>query len=321
MADEVPGSALNDGAPLHPHTTDPPLDPVPGQPAGEEKKRKKKEVPEWQRPEVLAAYDNESVSLINAMDLEIDALFDDALAKKATAKVAKDGWEAKRDELGRLIKERKLGRGKPVQKTLFDQPAGKEEPPPAFTVEAIPVATPSELENLWQSYPLDRCGTFGMTPRDIDILASGERKGGYATYPVRTVGEMAAYTAGDGSNPRHIGDFRGLGSSGETRIGAALEGFWGWWNKGGMEEYAKEKGLTSGNPNPQPDAGGSGANYGVGDLGDAIQPGGAGGATDDDGEQVGATVVIVEHLLNDPDAKPEEEATVPAGAGDTFDIA
>jgi hypothetical protein len=304
VADETPGPAQADPTPV---TTEP-------------AEAKKADVPEWLSPESLAKYDKQTLKLINKMDGEIDSLYDDALSKKAAAKEAKDAWEAKRDELQRIIKERKAGRGKPVQKTLFETTPATDEPAPAEPLEVIPVATPSELDDLWKSFPLDRCETFGMTPRDIGILASGERKGGYAAYPVRTVGEMAEYTAGDGAHPRHVGDFRGLGASGETRIAAALEGFWGWWNKGGMAEYAKEKGLNSGGQDPQPDARGGRQDHGGGDLGDAVQPGGTGGPAGDDGEQVVSTTVTVEHLPNDPDAKPEEEATVPAGAGDTFTL-
>lgn len=215
-------------------------------PVEEKPKKRKKDVPEWQRPEVLAEYDAETLKLINSLDGEIDSLNDDFLAKKEAAKVAKAAWEAKRDELQRLIKERKNGRGKPVQKTLFEAAAPvASEPTPVEPLAAIPVAEPSPLDSLWEQYPLDRCTVFGMTPRDIEVMAAGERKGGLPTYAVRTVGEMAKYTAGDGGIPRHIADFKGLGASGETRIGAALEGFWGWWNNGGLAEFAKEKGISS----------------------------------------------------------------------------
>lgn len=279
---EIPGSALNDGCPPHPEK--------PAEVPDEKPKKRKKEVPEWQRPEALAEYDAATLKLINDLDGEIDSLFDDALSKKAAAKEAKDDWEAKRDEMQRVIKERKNNRGKPVQKTLFEAAAPvADEPTPVPTVEAVPLAGPDPLEDLWKEFPIDRCTTFGLTARDVDILASGERKGGLPTYPVRTIGESALYSSGDGSVPRHFADFKGLGASGSDRIGAALEAFWGGWGKGGKEEFAKEKGLTSGNPTAQPDAGGGGEDPRGGDLGGGVQPEGAGGTTGDDGEPVGYT--------------------------------
>lgn len=315
---EIPGSALNDGCPPHPEK--------PAEVPEEKPKRKpKKEVPEWQWPEALAEYDSATLKLINDLDGEIDSLSDDALSKKAAAKEAKDAWEAKRDEMQRVIKERKNNRGKPVQKTLFEA-AGPvaDEPTPVPAVEAVPLAGPDPLEDLWKGFPIERCTTFGLTARDVDILASGERKGGLPTYPVRTLGESALYSSGDGSVPRHFADFKGLGASGSDRIGAALEAFWGWWGKGGKEEFAKEKGLTSGNPTAQPDAGGGGEDPRGGDLGGGVQPEGAGGPAGDDGEQVVSTTVTVEHFLNDPDAKAptdEDLAAIPTGNdADTFSL-
>jgi hypothetical protein len=310
--DQIPGSALNDGAPLHPET--------PAKPAEAEKpKRKKREVPDYQKPEVLAAYDAESQKLYDGMVAAIDSLYADYNDLKLEAKTAKQAWEAKRDELQALVKERKEQRGKPVQKTLVDfAPPAEEEPPPAEAMPAVPPAEPSALDELWRQYPLGRCTTFGMTEKDVEIMASGERKGGYATYPVRTMGEMADYTAGDGAHPRHIEDFRGLGASGATRISAAVENFWGWWNSTGRDEFAAERGIPVGGQTTQPDAGGGGEDHGAGDPGDATEPAGAGGPAGDDGEQVGDTVVTVEHFLNDPDAKPlspadEDLAAVPTG--------
>lgn len=318
---EIPGSALNDGAPLHP---EPQPAPQPEEPPAPEakKKREKKEVPDHLKPEVLAKYDAETLKLLNAMDATIDTLYDDALAKKASAKEAKDAWEAKRDELQRLIKERKSNRGKPVQKTLLDTvPPTDDQPPPAEPLAAPPVPEPSALDLLWRDYPLSRfVGTFGMTERDAEILASGERKGGLGTIPVRTMGELADYSRGDGSVPRHIADFKGLGASGATRIDAACENFWGWWNGGGMTEYARERGIPDAVDPTESGAGGATA----GDGGEGDQPGEYGGAGGGDGADGEDTVVFVEHLLNDPDAVPsptdEDLAAIPAGNDATYSL-
>ncbi len=309
---EIPGSALNDGAPLHEHTSHPPTEP----PAAEEpKKRKaKKDVPDHLKPESLAAYDHDTVKLVNEQDKEIDELHASYTASKEETKERKMAWEAKRDTLQRVIKERKANRGKPVQKTLLDHAAPvAEEPGPADTIAAAPVQVPSALDELWREYPLARLTAYGMTEKDVEILASGERKGGLGTILVRTMGELANYSAGDGGVPRHISDFKGLGASGATRIDAAIENFWGWWNGGGLAEFAAERGIPSAVDPNQPGAGSGTAGAG----GEGNEPGELGGDGGGDGED-GEVTVIVEHFLNDPDAPPpsltdEDLAAFPTG--------
>lgn len=288
----------------------------------EPKKRKKKEVPEHLKPEALASFDAETVKLVNEQDREIDELHSSYTESKEETKERKMAWEAKRDTLQRVIKERKANRGKPVQKTLLsDLPPEPTEAAPANPVTAAPVVEPSALDLLYRQYPLDRCMIYGMTEKDVEIMASGERKGGLATIPVRTVGEMADYSAGDGAHPRHIADFKGLGASGATRIEAALEGFWGWWNGGGMTEFAHEKGIPDAVNGTE--SGGRGEVDGDGGEGHVQgERGGAGDGDDQDGED---TVVIVEHFLNDPDAplNPTDEdlAQVPEGNDAEYSLA
>lgn len=312
----VPGSALNDGAPLHPEA--PPVTNLPdgGDAEPKKKDRKKREVPEHLKPEVLAAYDAETVKLVNEQDRDIDELHTSYTSSKEATKERKMAWEAKRDTLQRVIKERKANRSKPVQKTLLSDipPDGPTEPGAASQVTVAPVVEPSELDLLYRQFPLARCTIYGMTEKDVEILASGERKGGLATIPVRTVGEMADYSAGDGAHPRHIADFKGLGASGATRIEAALEGFWGWWNGGGMTEFAREKGVSVADNGAK--SGGRGETAGDGGEGHVQgEHGGAGSSDDQDGED---TDVIVEHFLNAPADSPlsvtdEDLAAIPEG--------
>lgn len=284
----------------------------PIEPPTEEPKKKKREVPEHLKPAALAAYDAETVKMVNERDREIDELHASYTTSKEETKERKISWEAGRDTLQRIIKERKANRGKPVQKTLLSDlpPDGPTEAGPAQPVTAAPVVEPSAMDLLYRQYPLDRCVVFGMTAKDVEILASGERKAGLNTIPVRTVGEMADYSAGDGAHPRHIADFKGFGPGGATRVESALEGFWGWWNGGGLNEFAKERGLPD--AVDATESGGRGETPGDGGEDHlAGEHGGAGGGGDSDGED---DEVIVEHFLNAPTIPTDEDlAAVPEG--------
>lgn len=245
---------LNEPAPPEARP-EPQPEPVGDDPAPKLKgKKAARPLREWETPEALAAYDSVTITEVNELVADVDVARDEFTTKREDAKEAKREWEAKRDVLLAYVKERKAGRGKPEQKTLLDYDPVAHGPvpvPPAPLLTEGPPLTPDPIDELWRRYPLERFNIRGMTDRDIEILAAGERKGGAATIPCRTVGELANYTAGDGTVPRHITDFRGLGAAGATRIDAALELFWGWWNGGGRDEYAAEVGVKRADHAPE----------------------------------------------------------------------
>ncbi len=116
---------------------------------------------------------------------------------------------------------------------------------------------------LWREYPIDRWERFGITPKDAEKLAAGEVKRETGRKPVRTVGDLSDFskpTAGGYS--RGYGDVKGIGAAGAERIADAEMGFWKWWNGGGLEEFARERGLhcepVAGAGSGVPVAGGSG---------------------------------------------------------------
>lgn len=196
----------------------------------------------------LRAYDLETISLINRQCEEIDTLSEDWVKKNAEAKKAKEEKEAANERLRRLIAERKAGRGRPVQPTLFDAAGTTEQadaarPPEPPLVEGEAAADP--LRDLWRDFPVARLTNFGCTAHDVDNLREGQRKG-EGPHPLATVGGVADYTANVGGSPgyeRRLSDFKGVGTVAATRIERAMEEFFGWYNRGGKEEFARERGL------------------------------------------------------------------------------
>lgn len=111
-----------------------------------------------------------------------------------------------------------------------------------------PGESPSEgpLAELWREFPLDRFEKFGLTSGDIEKLAAGEVKQGTG-FPLITVGDMQRFTTPYEHNPsycRNLSDIRGIGAAAVDRIQDANANFWGWWNGGGAEEFAAEKGIN-----------------------------------------------------------------------------
>lgn len=265
----------------------------------------------------LADYDQATVELICDLQVKVDEQLADYEGKNTEAREAKKKHEASVEQLQELIRERRTNRGKPVQRTLFDLiPA---TPPPVEGVQAN--ATPDKLADLWREYPMERMTRFGMTETDIQKLADGQRKGGFDPFPLRTMGQMADYSANAHGTPGHenrIADFKGVGPGAGCRIEDAGVKFWAWWNAGGMQEYATERGLMDG-PQGQP-----------GDGAVAVeQP-----AVQGDSSEPTATVLadaasvvpvefsslvnnIVSDLVGEP-VQAEEPYVVPEGAGDEY---
>lgn len=97
------------------------------------------------------------------------------------------------------------------------------------------------LENLWREYPLERYTRFDLASSVIQKLAEHSP-------PILTVGELADFTQpkAGGYTPK-ITDVRGIGKSKVQKIEDAGIAFWSWWNAGGQEDFAREKGLANGN--------------------------------------------------------------------------
>lgn len=264
----------------------------------------------------LMVYDQETVNIIVDQQVKVDELLEDYEAKNQEAREAKKKHEAAVEQLQELIRERKKNRGKPVQKTLFDV---LPPPPPIEGVKAD--AEPTELEkrlaDLWREYPLERFTRFGMTETDIQKLADGQRKGGFDPFPIRTVGQMADYTANAHGTPghqNHLADFKGVGPGVATRIENANLEFWAWWNARGLNEYATERGIISATQ----------AEPGVGTA-DPQQPGGEGGGGEPAGpgaaELEGASIGDVQFTEPQPESAPaEEQFVIPEGEGDEYSL-
>lgn len=194
----------------------------------------------------LVAYDQQTVVQMCDLQDKIDAMSSEYDKASALAKEKKKAWDALVDELQRVNRERRTNRGKPVQKSLLDFI------PPLAPADLPAVASPpgNDLENLWREVPITRIATWGATESDLIKLQEGARNKG-EPFPITTIGALASYTSNDGGTAgyeRRISDFKGLGMAASTRVGDALEGFWKWYNSGGKEEFAKERGLIDGTP-------------------------------------------------------------------------
>jgi hypothetical protein len=100
------------------------------------------------------------------------------------------------------------------------------------------------LADLWRHYPVARWTRFGLTAKDVERLEAGEVKRESAARPIRTVGDLSDFSRPTASGySRGYADVKGIGAAGADRISEAETRFWGWWNDGGQDEYAAERGL------------------------------------------------------------------------------
>jgi hypothetical protein len=245
----------------------------PGPPAADPPK---KPGPEWKSPEALSRYDQETVELINAKHAEVETARQVWNEANEAAKSKKISWQGLSDQLHALIGERQEHRGKPVQRTLFD------ERPAAPDLPDLPAAPADDrLANLFREVPIGKLQDFGARSTDVTRLQAGRRKEG-PDFPVNTVGDLADYSA-NAENPgyeRRLSDFVGIGPGAAGRLEEAAEGFYRWWNHGGLAEFAASKGIDLDGHAPQPGPGAAGAGPGDGDgpgqpdaAGPAAEPG------------------------------------------------
>lgn len=223
--------------------------------------------------EALAYYDAESVRLITESMKEVDDAQKEFDGLNTEMKEAKIKWQGLVQKQHSLIRERRDARGKPVQKTLFDNTIRADDPPPKLELASAP-ATPDALENLWREFPLDRFSIWGATEGDLAKLREGTRKRDEPR-PLGTMGQLADFSS-NVHNPGYenrLTDFKGIGAAAADRINASIERFWGWWNDSGRTEFATERGLISENQ-PRTDSEGGGG----GDQGNSDQPGSLGDA-------------------------------------------
>lgn len=129
--------------------------------------------------------------------------------------------------------------------------AKAEEPPPAAAEPKKETGSPGEsptawpLAELWREFPIERLTINGLTEGDVEKLNAGEVKQG-SGFPIITLGDLQKFTSPYAHNPsysRNLTDIRGIGAAAAERIQDANEKFWGWWNGGGAEEFAAEKGI------------------------------------------------------------------------------
>lgn len=250
-------------------------------------------------PSELAAFDAETSRLIGISMDKIDAAQKEFEALNSEAKAAKTMWQGLVEEQHKLIRERRETRGKPIQKTLLDYAASREEPPVAGMAPIpVPVAG-NPLEHLWREFPIDRFTIWGMTDNDVKKLADGQRKNGGEPRPISTLGHLADFTANVG-NPgfeNRLTDFKGVGAAGGDRITAAVDRFWSWWQSSGRDEFATERGILRAT---QPEAGEG--EPGSGDAGNGGEPASPAPAVE-------------------APAQPEDGPAVePPGEGDEYDL-
>ena len=202
-------------------------------------------------PEALAAYDAETVRLVNNEAEEV-AHFERAYEESAdVAKEAKKAFEKAEKALRELIEDRRKGRGKPVQPTLFRDP----QPEP---IDADDEENDSEIEasenqhdnaeaNVDANEPTPEAtgsgvwqGNHEFTPDELakplsslslpqgllNKLADPTAKDGGSIRPITTVGEYFDYLKPlpNGFVP-YLKNIKGLGDTAVEKIEQAIFDF------------------------------------------------------------------------------------------------
>jgi hypothetical protein len=226
-------------------------------------------------PANLARYDAETVQFVVEAERrcsEAEYEYEDA---KDQAAELKKNFEKKREELCALIRQRRESRGKPVQKTLLDgvrdtphEPAADCDGPEPADLSLVGVSDDREAEapaadpipvDLHERFPiggdyLPKWLEWGLTRKDVEKLNEGAVKKDDRCQPLTNLGDVVRFITPNPSNPsfaRSLADVKGFGPKGFERWETAHAAFWGWWGKGGREEFAKSLGIiTDGEAQP-----------------------------------------------------------------------
>lgn len=146
----------------------------------------------------------EAKKRLRDIDLQIEVV-DKAkvgyLKAKREAKLAKESWEASRDELEEIIKASK------EDMPLFDSPAPRDE---ASSDEGPAEKSEPIIDDEWKSVPTEM----------LELSAS--IRGKLAEAGITTVGQLAAWTMGG----KKITDIPGIGPAAEDEIDNATAQFW-----------------------------------------------------------------------------------------------
>jgi len=220
----------------------------------------------WDSPEALAAYDAETVLLVNDKNSTVSELEAQWEELHGEASVAKKEFEKAAEELRVLIRDRQANRGKPRQLGLFDGVNTSEPTQTANRVDAgnatdvVTEAKPVDPRaDLWMKYPItiERWKRFGLTAKDVEKLNSGETKN-HGTHPIVVLGDVSNFITPNPANPsyaRTLKDVKGFGDAAYDRWCEAETQFWAWYGRGGDSEFAIEMGVTgeTAKGTPEPD--------------------------------------------------------------------
>lgn len=81
----------------------------------------------------------------------------------------------------------------------------------------------------WEPVPVERLIDFGAMAKDVELLKGGKLRDG-KTFPVATLGDLAAFGAG-----YEYRDIKGVGPEAADRLSEAELLWWGWWNRHGNQ--------------------------------------------------------------------------------------
>ena len=168
------------------------------------KKKKATKAIDYTSPKFLALWDTETLAEATRQTQEIDAQrlrYNDAKEKAAGLKKTLDGLVSEHFAWHR---DRGRERGKPPCDLFADVKASDE----AATMQKFAAPPPAKgdgskvPEDLWQKYPLARFAPgadgwagFGLTAKDVEILAAGEMKKTGERFPLVVFGDVTRFTA------------------------------------------------------------------------------------------------------------------------------
>lgn len=185
-------------------------------------------VPAPDSPERLAQWDQETIVLINRSEKECSALKREYEDKAEIAKDAKKKYESATADHWDLIRDRRNGRGQPVQGTLFDKTHGHAA---AQADLREPGEVPPHEDMSWKTVPMTELVALDGLPEKVaQILADSG---------IRTLGDLTHYQEPEPSGyTKRLVDLKGIGPAKVGAIDAATESFWKRWKPHATEARA-----------------------------------------------------------------------------------